>query len=73
MAALAVLVDQVRPPQQTQVLRDSRPRDGKCLRDLPGRLASAAQQIEHRPPRRVGQRAESRFGGICNRLVPHDA
>ena len=37
------------------------PGDRESGGDLPGRLPAFAQQVEHGPARRVGQRAESSF------------
>ena len=66
VAALAMLAHQVRPPQQTKVLGDGRPRDGKGLGDLSGRLAACAEQVENGAPRGIGKRVESSFRRICN-------
>jgi hypothetical protein len=71
--AFTVLVYQVRATKETKVFRNGRPRDGKRLGDLPGRLTPFPEQVEHRPPGRVSQSAEGGFRGICNRLVPHNA
>jgi hypothetical protein len=73
MAAFAVLAHKVRAPQQAQVLGDGRTRDRESSSDFSGRLAAAAQQIEHGAAGGIGESLKSRFGGICNRTVPHNA
>jgi hypothetical protein len=72
MPALAPLLDQMRSPQQPQMLRDRRPRNWKRLRNLPRRLPPAPpQEIKHRATSRVGQSAKDHLRRICNRTVPH--
>jgi hypothetical protein len=47
MTSVTPFQDKVGTAQQTQMLGDRRPGDGKGLRDLAGRLASLTQQVEH--------------------------
>jgi hypothetical protein len=61
VAAFALLVDQMRSPQQAEVFRNRWPGDRKRLGDLSGRLTAFAQQVEHRSASRVGQGAERRL------------
>jgi hypothetical protein len=70
--ALAPFSYQPRPSQQSQMLRYRRPRHGKGSRDLPCRQASLPQQIQHRPPRRIRQRAERRPIPTCNHSATHN-
>jgi hypothetical protein len=76
MTPFPVLANQMRPPQQTQMFRNRWARDGKGAGNLSGGLAAAAQKIEHRSPRGVGQRLECGFGIsgglICNQTVTHN-
>ena len=46
MAAFPSLLDQMRAPQQAEMLRDCRTGNRKCAGDLAGGLASAAQQVK---------------------------
>src|ERR1700730_900753 len=73
VASFAMFAHQMRPTQQSQVLRDCRTRNWEGSRDVARWLASPPQQIENRAPRWIGQGPERRFRRICNRTVSHDA
>src|SRR3984893_10979573 len=73
VASFAMLAHQMRPAQQSQVLRDCRTRDWEGSRDVASRLASPPQQIENGATRGIGQSMKRRFRRICNRSVPHNA
>src|SRR3984893_7697872 len=73
VATFAMFAHQMRPAQQSQVLRDCRTRNREGSRDVARWLASPPQQIENRAPRWIGQGPERRFRRICNRTVSHDA
>ena len=45
----------------------------KGLGDAAGRKAAAAQQIEYRPARGIGERPENSLRKMCNRMVTHNA
>src|ERR1700751_3018736 len=49
VASPTMLVDQMRSPQQAQVLGNGGPGDRECLGNLPGWLAAFAEQVEHCP------------------------
>src|SRR2546429_5781937 len=67
MAAFPSLLDQMRAPQQAEMLRDCRTGNRKCAGDLAGGLTPAAKQLEDGAPRGIGESLKSCFGGICNR------
>src|SRR5437879_1321244 len=77
MAAFPVLANQVSTAQQTQVLRDSWSGNRESAGDLSSRLRAAAQEIENRATRRIGQSLKGGFAvpgrRICNRTVTHNA
>ena len=73
MAAFLSLLDQMRAPQQAEMLRDCRTGNRKCAGDLAGGLTPAAKQLEDGAPRGIGESLKSCFGGICNRTVTHNA
>jgi hypothetical protein len=72
-----MFADQVGAAQETQMLGDGRPGDGKGSGDLSRGLAAAAEEVEHGAARRIGEGLERGLGGsgrgICNRTVTHDA
>jgi hypothetical protein len=80
-AAFAMLADQMSAAEQTQVLGNRGPRNGKGAGDLSRRLLAPAQKVEDGAPGRIGQSLEGGFGGagrdpggrICNRTVTHNA
>jgi hypothetical protein len=61
-AAFAMLADEMCAAQQAQVLGDGRAGDGKGARDLSGRLAAAAQEIENGAAGGIGQGLERGLG-----------
>src|ERR1700680_4965347 len=73
VASFAMFAHQMRPAQQSQVLRDCRTRDREGSRDVARWLASPPQQIENRASRGIGQSLKRRFCRICNRTVSHNA
>jgi hypothetical protein len=66
----------VSPPKQTQVFRNCRTRNWKCIRDLSGGLAAPAEKIEYRAARRIRECLKGSFLAswilICNRSVTHN-
>jgi len=61
--------------QQTQVLGDSWTGDGESSGDLPGGLATAAEQVEDGSTGGISEGVERGFlglGRICNRTVTHN-
>src|ERR1700682_5126781 len=73
VATFAMFAHQMRPAQQSQVLRDCRTRNWEGSRDVARWLASPPQQIENGATRGIGQSMKRRFRRICNRSVPHNA
>jgi len=71
--AFLPLLHQVGAAQQAEVPGNSRPRNGKRVRDLSGGLAALPQQVEQGAAGWVGERAESPLHRICNRTVTHYA
>ena len=74
--SFSVLTDQMRTPQQTQVLRYRWARDWEGAGDLSRGLCSAAQKVENCSACRIGQSVEGGLVvpsfGICNRSVTHN-
>jgi hypothetical protein len=72
-----MLADQVRTPQQPQVLGNRGTGHRKSSGNVSGRLAAPPQHVEDGAPGGIGQRLESRLcvpdRRICNRTVPHNA
>jgi hypothetical protein len=73
VSALAPFLHQMGTAQQSQVFRDGRPRNRKRPRNLSGRLSSLPQEIKHSPSGRIREYLKSRFRGIRNRTVSHNA
>src|ERR1700692_918367 len=55
MAAFAMLVHEMGAAQQAEMLGDCGPGNGKGSGNFTGGLAAAAEQIEHCPPRGIGE------------------
>src|SRR5207253_3863879 len=72
VAALGRLQHEVGLAQQTKMLGYRRPRDRKSARNLAGRSAAVAQEIEHRAAGGIGEGSKGQVGGTCNRLVSHN-
>jgi hypothetical protein len=73
VTALALLSNQMRATEQSQVLGDGWAGDGKGLGNVSGGLASPAQKVEDGAAGGIGERLERGLGRICNRTVPHNA
>ena len=58
MPAFTLLLHQMRPPQQPQVLGNRGSGNRKRLRNPPRRLPAPSQKIQNRPARGIGQSAE---------------
>jgi hypothetical protein len=58
IASAALFSNEVRAPQQPEMLGNGRPRNRKSLSDLPRGKCFAAEQIQHSAPRRVGHGVE---------------
>src|SRR5882672_291496 len=71
MTPFPALLDKVRPAQNSQVLRDCRPGDGKRARDFSRRTCAGSEQIKHGAAGGIGECAKGGFAGICNRSVTH--
>ena len=77
VASFAMLADQVRAPQQAQVLGNRGTGHRKSPGNVSSRLATSPQHVEDGAARGIGERLESRLRvpdrRICNRTVPHNA
>src|SRR5438132_3699076 len=69
MAAFPSLLDQMRAPQQAEMLRDCRTGNRECPRYLPGGLTAAAKQLQDGAAGGIGESLKTSFGRICNRMV----
>ena len=78
MPPFAMFPNQVGPSQQSQVLRNCRPRNRKGAGNLSRRLTAPAKQVQHRSAGGVGQGLECNFPAwcrrrMCNQSITHNA
>lgn len=63
VAPFPVLSNQVRSPQKAKMLGNRWTRNRKRAGNLPGRLRTTTEQVEHRAPGGVGEGLECSFRG----------
>ena len=73
IAAVPAFLDKAGAAQEAEMLGNGGAGNGEGQCNPTSGEAAATQEVKYGAARRIGERAEDRFRGICNRTVTHNA